>query len=69
MFRINTMSGDPVKTVVAKATIEYEFEVGGEDDDDRKDSVREAFWDHCREGFFEKAMTHITLHSVKVKEK
>jgi hypothetical protein len=46
MFELNTMSGDERKKVKVSITIDVEMLIGGEDTDDRYDSVKEMIGDH-----------------------
>ena len=69
MIELNTMDGSPVKRVTATITVKVEFNVGGEDDDDRVDSVIELFSDHYDEiadnCFLRNGITSMQLTEVK----
>jgi len=68
---INTFDGSKTATVVAKYTVQAEFTVGGVDDEDRIDSVKEMFEDHyddiVKNSFLRDAITSMVLDSVVVK--
>ena len=67
---VNGISGLETKVVMAKIVTEVEFIVGGEDDEDRDDSVRMLFDDHYDDivkcSFFSNGIKSMFLDSVEV---
>ena len=76
MLMLNTMDGMPRKTVRARIAVEVDMAVGGTDDADRLDSVRELFNDHAGEiedtlsghPWFKDGVVSVDLAGMKVME-
>ena len=70
MIMLNTLDGSPVKTVRATITIEVDVIVGGTDDEDRKDSVREMLDDHFHDiresSWFKDSLQSMKLDKVEI---
>jgi hypothetical protein len=70
-MRINTLDGSKTATVVARYTLQAEFTVGGVDDEDRIDSVKEMFDDHyddiVENPFLGDSITSMNVNSIVVK--
>jgi len=66
---VNGMSGLETKMVRAKIVANVEFVVGGEDDEDRFDSVRMLFDDHydsiVERSFFGKGISSMSIESME----
>ena len=69
MFEVNCLSGEKRRVVRAKITVGLQFLVGGTDDTDREDSVREALNDHYEDmvsqSFWRDAIVDMDIESVK----
>jgi hypothetical protein len=74
MIMLNTMSGMLRKPVQAKIITTVQLVVGGTDDEDRKDSVRELFDDHKEEimaslsAFFKEGLVSTTIGDIEMLE-
>lgn len=74
MIMLNTMAGMASKPVQAKITATVQLVVGGTDDEDRKDSVRELFNDHkgeitaSLEDFFREGLVSATIGGIEMLE-
>ena len=70
MLWLNTMAGLPRKMVRATVTFEIDMVVGGDDDEDMKDSVRELFDDGYDEiagsTWFQDGVRSMTLNDVAI---
>lgn len=73
MFEVNCLSGGERKVVKARIALDLQFLVGGTDDEDREDSVREGLNDHyedmVRQSFWRDAITGMSIESVRTAEK
>lgn len=69
MFKVNCWNGDKRRVVKARITLDLQFLVGGTDDEDREDSIREALNDHYKDmvdrSFWRDAITGMSIESVK----
>lgn len=69
MFEVNCWNGDERRVVKARIAIDLQFLVGGTDDADREDSIREALNDHyedmANQSFWRDAITGMNIESVK----
>lgn len=70
MFEINCLNGAHRRKVKLTVQVEMIFDVGGTDDEDRIDSVREAFDDHYDEtvnnSFWRGAITNMEVKDVRI---
>jgi hypothetical protein len=70
MFEINCLNGAPRRKVKLTVQVEMIFDVGGTDDEDRIDSVREAFDDHYDEmvnnSFWRGAITNMEVEDIRI---
>jgi hypothetical protein len=66
------MLGDPVKTVKVSVSMELEFSVGGDSDEDRIDSVKMLMDDHyddmVNSFYFSKAVKSMTAEVVSIEK-
>ena len=73
MFEVNCLSGEKRRVVKARIAIDLQFLVGGTDDEDREDSVREALNDHYEDmvsqSFWRDAIVGMDIKSVKTAQK
>lgn len=69
MFEVNCWSGDARRVVRARIAIDLQFLVGGTDDADREDSIREALNDHYEDmvdqSFWRDAIVGMDIESIK----
>lgn len=72
MIVLNGILGDPVKTVKVSVSMELEFSVGGDSDEDRIDSVKMLMDDHyddmVNSFYFSKAVKSMTAEVISIGE-